>query len=130
MNNLGGNTGFNFFLSDCFYQFLQTAYSLLHHHFNLLFYLYISVFSGFSDITPLYCKHSPRNFSPSLIGYFFAEVLFAKGVGAVLMIPFMTKCLKVSDFTIAICGALMSVVFYIVLASASTKWLMFVGKYQ
>ena len=42
----------------------------------------------------------------------------------------MTKHLKLSDLTIALCGALVSIVFYIVLASASTKWLMFVGKYQ
>ena len=88
-----------------------------------------SDFGGFNDVTVLYSKHSPRSFSPSLIGYFFAEVLFLKGVGVVVGIPLMTKFLKWSDFAIALIGAVISIGFYVFLGLASTKWMMFVGKY-
>lgn len=104
-------------------------------HFMITFFItfnyafIFSVFGGFSDITVLYSKHSPLNFSPSLIGYFLAEYLFFKGVGIVLGIPLMTKILKWSDFTIAIIGAVISIGFYLFLGLASTKWMMFVGKY-
>ncbi|XP_078350899.1 lysosomal proton-coupled steroid conjugate and bile acid symporter SLC46A3-like [Oculina patagonica] len=94
--------------------------------FGILFFILI-IFGGFNDITALYSKHSPRNFSPSLIGYFFAEVLFLKGVGVVVGIPLMTKILKWSDITIAIIGAVISIGFYVFLGLASTKWMMFVG---
>ena len=89
---------------------------------------YFSVFVGYNDITPLYSKHSPRNFTPSLIGYFLAEVLFVKGVGVVLVIPLMTKVLKWSDLSISITGAVVTIGFYIFLGLASTKWMMFIGK--
>lgn len=92
-------------------------------------YFMFSVFGGFNDITAIYSKHSPRNFSPSLIGYLFAEVLFLKGVGVILGIPLMTKILHWSDLTIAITGAVVSIGFYIFLGLASNKWMMFVGKY-
>ena len=83
---------------------------------------------GFSDITVLYSKHSPRNFSPSWIGYYLAEVSFLGGVGIVLVIPLMSKLLKWSDFTIGISGALVSIGFYVFLVFASTKWLMLFGE--
>ena len=51
-----------------------------------------------------------------------------KGVGVVLVIPFLTNILKWSDLTIAIVGVFLSIMFYILLAFASTKLLMFVGK--
>lgn len=89
----------------------------------------LSVFGGFNDITVIYSKHSPRNFSPSLIGYLFAEVLFLKGVGVVLGIPLMIKILHWSDLTIAITGAFTSICLYIFLGLATNKWMMFVGKY-
>ena len=89
----------------------------------------LSVFGGFNDITVIYSKHSPRNFSPSLIGYLFAEVLFLKGVGVVLGIPLMIKILHWSDLTIAITGAFTSILLYIFLGLATNKWMMFVGKY-
>ena len=91
---------------------------------------FLSVFGGFNDITAIYSKHSPRNFTPSQIGYFFAEVLFLKGVGVVLGIPLMNKVLNWSDLTIAITGAFTSIGLYIFLGLASKKWMMFVGKYQ
>jgi len=90
----------------------------------------LSVFGGFNDITAIYSKHSPRNFSPSQIGYFFAEVLFLKGIGVVLGIPLMNKILNWSDLTIVITGAFTSICLYIFLGLASNKWMMFVGKYQ
>ena len=93
-----------------------------------LVFLFHSVFGGFNDLTTIYCKHSPRNFTPSLIGYFFAEVLFVKGVGVVLGIPLMSRFLKLSDLTIAMIGVASSVIFYIVIGSASSKWMVFVGR--
>ena len=90
---------------------------------------FVSVFGGFNDTTVLYTKHSPRNFSPSMIGYFFAEVLFLKGLGIVLLIPLFTKILKWSDLSIAIIGAVTTVGFYVFLGFASASWMVFVGKY-
>ena len=94
-------------------------------HFHTLLF---SVFGGFNDITALYCKRSPRNFSPALIGYFFAEVSFMKGIGVVLVIPLLNKIPEWTDLTIAITGAVVSIGFYIFLAFASNKWMMFVGE--
>jgi len=94
--------------------------------FGILFF-FLLIFGGYNDITPLYSKHSPRNFTPSLIGYFLAEVLFVKGVGVVLVIPLMTKVLKWSDLSISITGAVVTIGFYIFLGLASTKWMMFIG---
>jgi len=92
--------------------------------------LLFSVFGGFNDITALYCKRRPRNFSPALIGYFFAEVLFMKGIGVVLVIPLLNKIPEWTDLTIAITGAAVSIGFYIFLAFASNKWMMFVGEFN
>ncbi|KAJ7365289.1 hypothetical protein OS493_005392 [Desmophyllum pertusum] len=78
--------------------------------FGILVFILITI-GGFSDITVLYAEHSPRNFSPSLIGYYTAEVSFVTGVGIVLLIPLFTKILKWSDLSIAIIGALISVGF-------------------
>ncbi|KAL9955023.1 hypothetical protein ACROYT_G042623 [Oculina patagonica] len=100
--------------------------NLLVSMFGIFFFVAI-LFGGFNDITVLYSKHSPLNFSPSLIGYFLAEVLFFKGIGVVLGIPLMTKIFKLSDLTIAIIGAVISIGFYLSLGLASTKWMMFVG---
>ena len=91
--------------------------------------LIFSVFGAVGDITVLYSKHSPLNFSPSLIGYFFAEFLFLKGVGVVLGIPLLTKVLKWSDFSIAIFGAFIATGFYLFIGFSSKIWMMFVGKY-
>ena len=91
--------------------------------------LIFSVFGGVGDVTLLYSKHSPLNFSPSLIGYFFAEFLFLKGVGVVLGIPLLTKVLKWSDFSIAIIGAFIATGFYLFIGFSSDRWMMFVGKY-
>lgn len=71
--------------------------------------------------------YSPRNFTPELVGYFFAEVLFIKGIGVILGIPLMSKILKWSDLTIAIVGSVISIGQYIFLGFASNKWMMFVG---
>lgn len=87
----------------------------------------IIIFSGYNDITPLYSKHSPRNFNPSLIGYFLAEVSFFRGLGAILVIPLITWLLKWSDLAIATSGACVTIVFYVFLALASKKWMMFVA---
>ena len=92
--------------------------------------LLFSVFGGVNDITALYCKRSPRNFSPALIGYFFAEVSFVKGIGVVLVIPLLNKILEWTDLTIAITGAVVGIGFYIFLAFASNKWMMFVGEFS
>ncbi|XP_020603497.1 solute carrier family 46 member 3-like [Orbicella faveolata] len=89
--------------------------------------LIFSVFGAVGDITVLYSKHSPLNFSPSLIGYFFAEFLFLKGVGVVLGIPLLTKVLKWSDFSIAIFGAFIATGFYPFIGFSSNRWMMFVG---
>ena len=40
----------------------------------------------------------------------------------------MAKILKWTDLTIAIVGAIIAIGFYVFIALASTKWLMFVGK--
>ena len=90
----------------------------------------LSDFSAFNDITAIYSKHSPLNFSPSQIGYFFAEVLFLKGFGVVLGIPLMNKILNWSDLTITITGTCTSIGLNIFLGLASNEWMMFVGKYQ
>lgn len=85
------------------------------------------IFAGYNDITPLYSKHSPRNFSPSLIGYLMAEVSFIRGLGTVLVIPLLAKLFKWSDFVIATAGASVTIGFYIFLALSSKKWMMFVA---
>ena len=91
--------------------------------------LIFSVFGGFGDITVLYSKHSPLNFTPTMIGYFSAEFLFFKGVGVVLGIPLMAKIFKWSDFSIAIVGAFIAIGFYLFIGLASSRWMMFVGRY-
>ena len=97
---------------------------------QMLCALIFSVFGGFGDITVLYSKHSPLNFSPSLIGYFLAEHLFLKGIGVVLGIPLLTKVLKWSDFSIAIFGAFIATGFYLFIGFSSNRWMMFVGKFS
>ena len=92
--------------------------------------LIFSVFGGFGDITVLYSKHSPLNFSPSLIGYFLAEHQFLKGIGVVLGIPLLTKVLKWCDFSIAIFGAFIATGFYLFIGFSSNRWMMFVGKFS
>ena len=104
-----------------------------HRRLNLLVILFGTIsfilitIGAFSDITTLYSKHSPRNFSPSLIGYFLAEFSFVRGVGIVLVIPLLAKIAKWTDLIIAIFGAVMSIGCFVFLALASTKLLMFVG---
>lgn len=92
-------------------------------------FLIFPVFDGVADITVLYSKHRPLNFTPGLIGYLLAEIQFLKGVGIVLGIPLMTKILKWSDFSIAIVGAFTAIGFYVFIGLASNRWMMFVGKY-
>jgi len=94
-----------------------------------IFFLIVLLFDGVADITVLYSKHSPLNFTPRLIGYLLAEIQFLKGVGVVLGIPLMTKILKWSDFSIAIVGAFTAIGFYVFIGLASNRWMMFVGKY-
>ena len=86
-------------------------------------------FAGFGDVSVLYSKLSPRNFSPSLIGYFLATTLFFKGIGVVVGLPILTKIFKMSDYSIAIVGMLSSMAASIYLGFATTKWMMFIGMY-
>ncbi|KAJ7365403.1 hypothetical protein OS493_005510 [Desmophyllum pertusum] len=92
-----------------------------HQRLNLLVILFgilvfiLIIFGGFNDTTVLYTKHSPRNFSPSMIGYFFAEVYSSKAL-----------ILKWSDLSIAIIGAVTTVGFYVFLGFASASWMVFV----
>ena len=51
-----------------------------------------------------------------------------KGIGVVLVIPLLNKIPEWTDLTIAITGAVVSIGFYIFLAFASNKWMMFVGE--
>ena len=76
----------------------------------------------------LYSKHSPRNFTPLLIGYLFAEVCFVKGFGTVLWVPLLSKVLHLSDLTIANVGAVVSAASYTFFGFAVNNWMIFLGK--
>ena len=82
---------------------------------------------GVHGVMVLFILRSPLCFSAQEVGYYFALQLFLRGVGAVLGIKLLGKCL--TEVNILRAGIFSQAVALIVFGFSRTAWLIYICKY-
>ena len=86
----------------------------------------ITTYLGVGGVVVLFVLHSPLCFSAEEVGYYFALQNLLRGVGAVLGIKLLGKCLN--EVNIARAGIFSQAVAIIVLGFSRTSWLVYMCK--
>lgn len=82
---------------------------------------------GVSGVVVLFLLHSPLCFSAEKVGYFSAFRYFSQGLGAVLGIKVLGRC--INEVGIARVGIISLALSLLVLGFSKVEWLVFIGKY-
>ena len=83
---------------------------------------------GVSGVVVLFLLHSPLCFSAEKVGYFSAFRYFSQGLGAVLGIKLLGRC--VNEVNIARAGIISVALSLLMLGFSKVEWLVFTGKYR
>ena len=82
---------------------------------------------GVSGVIVLFLLHSPLCFSAEKVGYFAAFRYFSQGLGAVLGIKVLGRC--INEVNIARVGIISLALSLLVFGFSKDEWLVFMGKY-
>ena len=82
---------------------------------------------GVGGVTVLFLLHSPLCFSAEKVGYFSAFRYFSQGLGAVLGIKVLGRC--INEVNIARFGIISLVLFLLVFGFSKVEWMVFLGEY-
>ena len=83
--------------------------------------------SGETDITLLFVKRSPLNWSKSLYGYLVAADYACLGVGVMLILPAFVKYFHMGDMALVIAGAVFKTFRIFLLAFSDVTWMVFMA---
>ena len=81
---------------------------------------------GVSGVTVLFLLHSPLCFSAEKVGYYAAFRYFSQGLGAILGIKLLGRCLN--EVNIARVGIISLALLLLVFGFSKVEWLVFMGK--
>lgn len=108
-----------------FLKLLRDSYQLI---MLLVLFLIVEInFSGIYDTVVLYSLNKPLCWTSSVIGYFISLKVLVSGIAALVVLPLLSMCSFIKDSDILVMGLISGLVSLVVMGSADSVWLMYLG---